>query len=356
MQIMAVLRIHKKQNGFVILDKTCLNDEKLSWGAKGLHAYLISLPDDWQVRVSDLQRRALNGRDAVRTFLNELESTGYIKKATRRNDDTGQFGGVEYLVLETPESNFKNDLPEPEKPSPVKKETDSPETGNPSAGFPATGKPPLLNNNRININKLNNKTAADNQAQLDETLQKETKAAAVIFSQQKAVQNPKQGFQQKTKINVLSLEDAMIGESLTLGQIKRVQSIVETFDSQNKEQLTEEICFCLLNKSQFTGCGRDFSKKLNAIRAVILRGDWQTPVGMLAKDDQDNQPEITLLRCRLIEAKAEEIHFNRLLNFAKEEAKVQLAGFVEKAQKKIQHIEALINQSAATGKVQSISG
>ena len=94
---MAVLRIHKKQQNFVILDKTCLNDVTLSWGAKGLHAYLMSLPDDWQVRVSDLRLRSTNGRDAVRGLLNELEQVGYIERSISRNEVSGRFGGVEYL-------------------------------------------------------------------------------------------------------------------------------------------------------------------------------------------------------------------------------------------------------------------
>ena len=42
---MAVLRINKKETYFLILDKTCLK-KGLSWGAKGLHAYLISLPQE----------------------------------------------------------------------------------------------------------------------------------------------------------------------------------------------------------------------------------------------------------------------------------------------------------------------
>ena len=69
---MAILRVYKKQNNFVILDKTCLHDEKLSWAAKGLHAYLISMPDDWSVRVSHLVYQATNGRDSVKGVLAEL--------------------------------------------------------------------------------------------------------------------------------------------------------------------------------------------------------------------------------------------------------------------------------------------
>ena len=54
---MAVLRISKKQQNFVILDKTCLHNTKLSLGAKGLHAYLMSMPDNWCVNVFNVSVR-----------------------------------------------------------------------------------------------------------------------------------------------------------------------------------------------------------------------------------------------------------------------------------------------------------
>ena len=52
---MAIIRVIKdKSNPYVMLNKTCLRDEKLSWKAKGLHSYLLSLPDDWQIYIEDL--------------------------------------------------------------------------------------------------------------------------------------------------------------------------------------------------------------------------------------------------------------------------------------------------------------
>lgn len=153
---MAVLRIHKKQQNFVILDKTCLNDKMLSWAAKGLHSYLLSLPDDWRVQVSDLQERSRNGRDAVRALLNELEQAGYIQKASCRDEVSGRFGGMEYLVLEVPESKKKDLTPSPEKASSVNQVHKNPAPGNPSPVVPAPEKPILLNNKYNNIYNNNN--------------------------------------------------------------------------------------------------------------------------------------------------------------------------------------------------------
>ena len=38
----------KRDNPYLTIDKTALNDKRLTWQAKGLHAYLMGLPDDWR--------------------------------------------------------------------------------------------------------------------------------------------------------------------------------------------------------------------------------------------------------------------------------------------------------------------
>ena len=306
---MAVLRIHKKQQNFVILDKTCLNDESLSWGAKGLHAYLISLPDNWKVRVSDLKERARNGRDSVRGLLSELEQAGYIQKTTCRDDASGRFGGVEYLVLEIPETKNQDGDPETEKTLSVKNEKIIPNPENPSLASPAPGNPlpvnpTLININRINNKKLNNKTATANRSlpvTLNAKIQSE-KAAAVVFSQ--AVRHEVMSVEKTDKgnnhIDFLSQEDALIGSQLTQPQKQRVRTLVKSLNISQKEVLIDEIEFCLLNPKHFTACGKDFSKKLNAIRGVILRGDWQTPAGMIQElSTVQNSNDLAVMRIPL---------------------------------------------------------
>ncbi|MBA2650367.1 MAG: replication protein [Legionella sp.] len=351
---MTILRIHKKKNNFVILDKTCLHDEKLSWGAKGLHAYLIALPDDWQVRVKDLQKRASNGRDAVRNLLNELEQSGYIKKSICRSEETGRFGGMEFLVLESPELKTTGNSPETGKPSAAKNALKSPVSENPFPVIPATGNPStenptLININRINNNKLNNKTAALGECG------EENKAAAVNFQRKIIVQSLEHGPHQKAQFHVLAQEDALIGEALTPNQYNRVLDLMKKLALKDKDNLFSEIQYCLLNKKHFTGCGNEFSKKLNAIRAVILRGDWQTPVGMLVEEGSNVPSKLSQLQQFLKEGKAEEAHFKRLYSMAKEDTKEQLIKFVGIAQQKIKEIETLIAQETATNNVLPIS-
>ncbi|WP_131795893.1 replication protein [Fluoribacter gormanii] len=351
---MAVLRIHKKQQNFVILDKTCLNDESLSWGAKGLHAYLISLPDNWKVRVSDLKDRARNGRDAVRGLLSELEQAGYIQKTTSRDDVSGRFGGVEYLVLEIPEPKNQENTPETEKPSLVKNEQKTPSPEKPSLVNPETGNPlpvnpTLININRINNKKINNKTATAKLSVPVKTLSAKIQAekAAVVFSQ--AVQHEmisvEKGELGYNHIDFLSQQDALIGSQLTQPQKQRVRALVKSLNISSKEVLIEEIEFCLLNAKHFTACGNDFSRKLNAIRGVILRGDWQTPAVMIQElftVQNPNDLEVRQLENELREAQAEAIHFKRLLSTAKEHTRAHFETIIYQAQNKIDELEGRI--------------
>ena len=351
---MAVLRIHKKQQNFVILDKTCLNDQILSWGAKGLHAYLISLPDNWKIRVSDLKERARNGRDAVRGLLSELEQAGYIQKTTCRDDANGRFGGVEYLVLEIPEPKNQAANLDTEKTFLIKDEQIIPNPENPSLVSPETGNPlpvnpKLININKINNKKLNNKTATANRSLPIKVLSAKmpTEKAAAVFSRSIRDEgiSVEKAEQEHNQIDCLSQENSLIRSQLTQPQKNRVNTLVKNLNVPQREVLIEEIEFCLLNPKHFTACGMDFSRKLNAIRRVILRGDWQTPAGMtgqLSTVHNSNGGAVRKLEKELREAQAEAAHFKRLLTTAKEYPRAHFETIIYQAQNKIHDLEARI--------------
>jgi len=96
-----IIRTKKSENPFVMIDKYGVNDEHLSWKAKGILVYLLSKPDDWTVRVEDLVKRAKDGRDAVKAGLRELEDNGYLSRHQHRGEK-GKFGEIEYIVYERP--------------------------------------------------------------------------------------------------------------------------------------------------------------------------------------------------------------------------------------------------------------
>ncbi|WP_155590908.1 DnaD domain protein [Lysinibacillus cavernae] len=131
-----IYRVTKKEN-FVVLDKGFLNDDQLSWKAKGLLAYMLSLPDDWSFSLSDLATRSKCGREATASIVDELIQAGYLQKAQERTKN-GKFGKVEFFVFETPKCAAM------------------PSTGNSSTVAPQTEKPTLLNNELLNNQLLKN--------------------------------------------------------------------------------------------------------------------------------------------------------------------------------------------------------
>jgi hypothetical protein len=87
-------------SNFTIVPNAILNDESLSWAAKGALAYLIGKPDGWVVRVADLQRKSQCGAFAIRSILKELEASGYAKLVSVRTEKG--FAGRQWRVADSP--------------------------------------------------------------------------------------------------------------------------------------------------------------------------------------------------------------------------------------------------------------
>jgi hypothetical protein len=112
-----------------------------------LLVYLLSLPADWDIRVSHLQSQGDAGRDALRRMLHELQEYGYASGVGRENQERserGRFGRqMEIRVYESPALNpyySEERSPSPEKPSTVRPPTDSPLTAQPSPEKPSSYK------------------------------------------------------------------------------------------------------------------------------------------------------------------------------------------------------------------------
>ena len=139
-------RNKKRENPFVQIDKNMISDEKISWKAKGILAYLLSKPDGWVTYATDIEKRSTDGRDAVHSGIKELIAAGYMERKQVR--DKGQFKGYEYSVYEYPivVDSTENGFPVIGKP-------ENGETGN---GKSENGKPATSNNNLSNNNLSNN--------------------------------------------------------------------------------------------------------------------------------------------------------------------------------------------------------
>jgi hypothetical protein len=114
-----------RRNRYLVLDQRIIDDTRLSWAARGMLAYLLSRPDNWEVRVTDLQRRGNLGRDGTYKLISDLRSTGYVEFQQTR-DARGCIRGGSYIVREIPNpphpESPDTDVPEPAAPHPVEPE------------------------------------------------------------------------------------------------------------------------------------------------------------------------------------------------------------------------------------------
>ncbi|WP_404453996.1 DnaD domain protein [Virgibacillus necropolis] len=95
----SIFRI-SKNNNFVVMDKTGLNDKNLSWKAKGILAFMLSKPDDWTFYISELIKHSTDGERAFRSGFKELEKYGYTKRRPVREGQ--RIAYWETIVYENP--------------------------------------------------------------------------------------------------------------------------------------------------------------------------------------------------------------------------------------------------------------
>lgn len=139
----AEILIYKRSTDpYARVPKALLNDERLSWKAKGIASYLLGKPVDWRTRVADLVNRGTDGRDAVYAGMKELRAAGYMGKRVHRGEG-GKIERVDYLLADSPA--FENDQPLTGKPEVARQ----PLTGIPEPGQPDTANPPLTKKDEL---------------------------------------------------------------------------------------------------------------------------------------------------------------------------------------------------------------
>lgn len=100
---MAILR-KQQRTTYTVIDNDAVRNTDLSWRATGLLVYLLSLPDDWSVNVTDLSRRKVDGKTATRSTMQELEDAGYL---TVEVEFDGTLRRHIWIVSEEPQTTRK---------------------------------------------------------------------------------------------------------------------------------------------------------------------------------------------------------------------------------------------------------
>ncbi|WP_072181289.1 DnaD domain-containing protein, partial [Bacillus cereus] len=128
---MGIFRV-KKDNNYSVINNTGLKDKRLSWKAKGILAYILTLPDDWVFYREELSQHAKDGINSLRAGMQELKEYGYIKRFPVR-DEKNKIVRWETIIYEIPLDDY-------------------PPVENPPAGKPVAGNLPVENHKLLNTN------------------------------------------------------------------------------------------------------------------------------------------------------------------------------------------------------------
>lgn len=123
-----IRQLHSIDTNFTQVRNEHARDSGLSFRARGVLVYIWSMAPGWSLSINGLTEAALEGRDAIRAAITELEAAGYLEREQKRQD--GRFSEMTWTTRDPSDS--------------------------PSAGKPSAGKPLTKNTNQKN--NLNKKT------------------------------------------------------------------------------------------------------------------------------------------------------------------------------------------------------
>jgi hypothetical protein len=132
----------KSADNYTIIHNEILQRTDISWKAKGILVYILSLPDDWVIYLEEVMEHATDGRDSFRAGWNELRNKGYVKRYPIK--EKGKIIRWNTEVYESVEVN--------------KKFSNTKQEVKPLTGFPLMENPTLLNTyytKNLNIDRYN---------------------------------------------------------------------------------------------------------------------------------------------------------------------------------------------------------
>ena len=130
------------EKDFMAIHNNIFKDKTISLKAKGLLAFMMSVPPDWDYSLAGLAACNKDGLVSVRSALQELEDNFYVKLTKVRNEK-GQIVDMQYDVSDEPV--FGNRIEE------------KPFLENPKADNPKMEKPLSENRTQLNTKELNTK-------------------------------------------------------------------------------------------------------------------------------------------------------------------------------------------------------
>ena len=112
-----IIRTVKNAN-YTAMSNVALNDGELSLKAAGLWAFLMSKPDNWNITIAGIAaQRPKDGKAAIRSAIEELESVGYLVRGEQVRNEDGTFSAGESLLYELPDTATAFDFPTTDNPT-----------------------------------------------------------------------------------------------------------------------------------------------------------------------------------------------------------------------------------------------
>lgn len=100
--------IRSNKDRWTTVDNAWVKDPTLSAKAKGILLYILSLPDDWDLHVTELVTHFPEGEKSIRSGMKELTDKGYLFCIPKRDSDNIKFIGNDYVIMEDPQAEIRH--------------------------------------------------------------------------------------------------------------------------------------------------------------------------------------------------------------------------------------------------------
>ena len=98
------IRVEKNKN-YTVIHNEFLRRGDLSWKAKGMLAYILSLPDDWTINLDEIARHSTDGKSSFQSGWKELRDAGYVSRVPVKDHQTKKIIRWETIVRETADTD-----------------------------------------------------------------------------------------------------------------------------------------------------------------------------------------------------------------------------------------------------------
>jgi len=97
--------IKKRASNYTQVSNSFLRDERISFKAKGLFAYMFSMDESWNFTLKSIATQQKEGIESIRSAIIELKNFGYIQYE-KHQDGTGTYSLEDEPKSENPNLGF----------------------------------------------------------------------------------------------------------------------------------------------------------------------------------------------------------------------------------------------------------